>query len=166
MRSQKSGDKGFTLFEILIVLTIIGIFLGFVIPKFHDLEQASLKASARQIANLASYASNEAVSRRQPYILHIDMHRGEYWLTTTEHRQSDGGKRLITKKRLPEGIKFISQSVTAPPLIDYQFTPYGFRDEALIQLSDRHQRVYEVFIPAVGERFTVRIKDQGLRIKD
>lgn len=54
-RAPSSGEAGFTLVEMLVVLVIIGLLVGLVAPKvFNQLSDARVKTARIQIQNLAS----------------------------------------------------------------------------------------------------------------
>jgi general secretion pathway protein G len=55
LQSSRPGASGFTLIEVLLVLTILAILAAIVVPKFAGIgEGAKVKATKAQISNLAT----------------------------------------------------------------------------------------------------------------
>ncbi len=60
---QKPVNNGFTLFEMMLVLTIVAILVGAIAPSFYQLSaRAQLDAYTNRIAHLIRYARGEAIS--------------------------------------------------------------------------------------------------------
>jgi general secretion pathway protein H len=76
---MKARAKGFTLLEILIVITIVG--LSYVLlPKmfFSGVSGAELKSNARQVAGGLKLARDAAIYSRKPALLTIDLANREF----------------------------------------------------------------------------------------
>lgn len=138
---------GFTLIELMVVLSILSITLTFVIPRFMGREEAELKSSARKLLYATRKLSDDAVFKKEKQTLHLDLDNNEYG-------KGDNGKMsklppgvsidrlLIGKEEIRKGTAFIT------------IFPSGFRDEARIHLSVNGNG-YTVVIPALGERFEI-----------
>ncbi len=65
MITRNSSKKHFTLVELLVVLVIISLILGFIVPAFTKLSRgSSVEIAARMIASQLNLARAEAISRR------------------------------------------------------------------------------------------------------
>ncbi len=68
-----TNNRGFTLLELLIVITILGCLFGIVIPRFRGaLESARLESVAETIAGAAMLARSEAIAAGEVRILYWD----------------------------------------------------------------------------------------------
>jgi general secretion pathway protein H len=65
MRPQRSGQRGFTLLELLVVLVIIGLMLGLVSFNALPSERQNLQKEAQRIALLLALARDEAIVRNR-----------------------------------------------------------------------------------------------------
>ncbi len=90
---MKMSDKGFTLLELVIVMTLMVLFLGLSGVHFaNHLPSARLGAAGRELSGLIRMARIEAMNGREAQRVTIDLSRGTYGM---EGR----GKRTI-----PEGV--------------------------------------------------------------
>lgn len=139
---------GFTLIELMIVLTIMAISVVYVTPKLVEGQTAALKGSARRLLHTIRRLSDEAVFKKEKRILTIDLDAREYW-------EGDGR----TKTRLPSGVLvnrvLIGTEEIRRGAVSITCFPSGLRDEASIQLARSGGTGYTVVIPALGERFEV-----------
>ncbi len=63
-----SGSEGFTLLELLLVLSIIGLASALIIPNMGNLESRTFSAQVRQASALLNYARRIAVVQGQPSV--------------------------------------------------------------------------------------------------
>lgn len=74
--------NGFTFLELAVVLTIMGIMVAIVAPRFTaTFSKVTLGGSARQLAGAISYVRNLAAKDNRSYFLTIDLDNDEYWVT-------------------------------------------------------------------------------------
>lgn len=67
--------QGFTLLELLVVLVIVGIMLGFVTFNAMPSERQALQNEAQRIALLLQLARDEAIVRNRPIAFDVDPYR-------------------------------------------------------------------------------------------
>lgn len=65
------NNSGFTLIEIAVVLTIIGMVMMLVIPRLPSSEQENLKISARTLAATLRYLQERAATTRTNYYINL-----------------------------------------------------------------------------------------------
>jgi len=77
-RLTVNPQRGFTLLEIALVLMIIGIVLGFAIPRLPSFGRTDLEASADRLASTMTYLADEASLRGRIYRLTLDLDAGRW----------------------------------------------------------------------------------------
>ncbi len=104
----KWSKQGFTLVELLLVITLIGIVLVLAVPSTRDvLTGDMLKKTSRQLIGLERKLRTEAVRDQLDYILHLDLSDSVYWITAsdmTEIKQAEIKKQAL---HLPEDVRII-----------------------------------------------------------
>ena len=75
-KSRAHNKKGFTLIEVLIVITIVAIAMSFVMPNFFGAtERQNIQGFSEQLQNKIELARDKAIQQNQEWGLRID--RGE-----------------------------------------------------------------------------------------
>lgn len=151
-------DSGFTLLEIVLVLVVIGLFVGLALPRIPDVSGARLQKAARKVAMTLQVARMRAVTLRRYYRLEIDVDAEKILLSYLGPEgtfiQDDGvmpydtGETDIvdmitsTRDRTLEGVGWI------------YISPRGFIEPSMIHLRGRR-----------GQDLTVSPSPAGGRIK-
>ncbi|MEW6618165.1 MAG: prepilin-type N-terminal cleavage/methylation domain-containing protein [bacterium] len=79
---QIGESKGFTLLELLIVISMIGILILTAIPSFKGTyKNLKISLTAKEMASLITYARQKAVLERTKYKLNLDYQGKKYWLS-------------------------------------------------------------------------------------
>lgn len=73
-------QRGFTLLELLVVLVIVGIMLGFVTLNALPSSRQALQNEAQRIALLLQLARDEAIVRNRPVAFEVDQYRYRFWI--------------------------------------------------------------------------------------
>ncbi|QAU33276.1 type II secretion system minor pseudopilin GspH [Janthinobacterium sp. 17J80-10] len=73
-------QRGFTLLELLVVLVIAGIMLGFVTLNAMPSQRQALQNEAQRIALLLQLARDEAIVRNRPIAFEVDQYRYRFWV--------------------------------------------------------------------------------------
>lgn len=71
-------SKGFTLFELIVVMAIIGITAWLAYPKLSALNDIKLDAAARRVAADLRYAQNRAIGKRSVHGVLFEPAAGRY----------------------------------------------------------------------------------------
>jgi len=74
------NKKGFTLIEILIVITIIGLIMGIGIPTASRVFRTNLKTTASQLAGIIRFAYDLSIVEQKTYRLVFDFSKNAYFL--------------------------------------------------------------------------------------
>ena len=78
-------QSGFTITELLLVLTLIGVLSAISMPTLKGFTATRrLKASAYTLRSLLTFARDMAVTDRTAYLVVFDLDNGRYWLASSE----------------------------------------------------------------------------------
>ena len=90
-RTQRS-DRGFTLIELILVMTMLMIVLAVAFPSLKNFFRGrDLDSEARRFLSLTRYGQSRAISEGVPMMLWIDARQGIYGLETqTGYTDADG----------------------------------------------------------------------------
>ena len=151
--------RGFTLIEIAVVLTIIGMVLMLVLPRLPSSEQENLKVSARTLASTLRYMQDRAATGRTTYYLRMEP--GTDSVKVLE-AAADGSEKepldpLLQKRPVKEGI--VVADVIIPRLgkvidgtIRLDVGSGGLRDFVVIHLRSPEDKFWTVMaFPASGK---------------
>ncbi len=72
-RILHSRRAGFTLIELIVVLFIISLAMALIMPSFWATEKSILKSEARHISSALRYIYDEAIGKKQVYVLNINL---------------------------------------------------------------------------------------------
>lgn len=79
-RTPRRAPAGFTLLELLVVLVIVGIMLGFVSFNAMPSERQVLQNEAQRVALLLQLARDEAIVRNRPVAFEVDEYGYRFWI--------------------------------------------------------------------------------------
>src|SRR5881398_1005388 len=100
----------FTLMEIMIVLVLISIMAAVIVPEMKgSFEDASLRSSAREIADVLTLAYSRSVSLNQPHRVQFDAQSSKYFL---EQGTRGGENEFVPLKDVVGAEGKLSQGVT------------------------------------------------------
>jgi len=86
-----SSDYAFTLIELVIVITLIGIVSALIIPEMKGgFEDALLRSTSRDLVNVFSIASSRAVSLNQLHRVRLDPKTGRYVIEKRTRETANG----------------------------------------------------------------------------
>jgi len=69
---------GFTLIELIVVIFIISLTMAVIMPSLWSTERDTLKTEAKRISSVLRYIYDEAIGKKQAYILNINLDK-ESW---------------------------------------------------------------------------------------
>jgi prepilin-type N-terminal cleavage/methylation domain-containing protein len=154
---------GFTLVELAVVITLLGILAWLSYPSITSLAEIRLDAATRRVASDIRYAQNRAIGSRTIHGVRFDVGAGRYIVYAGNSgaalvNPADRGKSLVvTFAALTEtrGVVIQSAAFGATPGLTFDF--YGVpRDTAGVELSAPGRVVLEY----QGTRDTVEVAPQ------
>ena len=161
------GGAGFTLLELLVVVSLLALTVTLVVPRFQDLTGERLRASTRMLAGSVRYVHAEAATTQQIYRIEIDLEESSFWVSRcvpSAPGQCEWAKdtaSLSGKRILPDGVRFESVRTVRDELprttgvAHVHFLPRGYVEQAVILLEREHG----------DEAFTLLVLPIGGRVK-
>jgi len=100
-----TGNRGFTLLELMIVITIISITIGFVGPNlFGNLTTSRMDKATRDMMTIIQIARSAAITRHQAFYVRFDL--DESVVGVYPKPASTGlASEMIKEIKLPEGVR-------------------------------------------------------------
>ena len=169
-----ASRRAFTLFELIIVLAILGLAAALALPRLQGGigGRIPLRRSAGALAGAATVARDRAASLRQVWLLRLDLRRGVYSVVAQDAAPDAPQADAVVRGELPEGIRFGSvrlpgRALAASDAVYLRFQPDGWADPAVVELAGADGAVHSVVIaPPCGRVETyasrVELSDEGL----
>lgn len=160
--NQFKPQAGFTLLEILLVLTIIGMASILVVPNITSLESRTFDAQIRQANSLLNYARRMAVVKGQPTVASFIISAGESSAEqTVENENTDSQRSTPIGEWFSEGLQLsyrdsADRKVEIDERIDITFYPEGGSTGGTLLISLAEASIGEPFAIEI-DPFTGRI---------
>jgi prepilin-type N-terminal cleavage/methylation domain-containing protein len=141
-RERRRLDPGFTLIELVVVISLISVMLAFAMPRF---SQSLMVDEGRKLSRwimLKSQGIKEsALKERRIYTLHIGLDTGRLWVT---HDGMDEEALLEAEDKgypLPDGYRVVDveyprRGRVSVGTAEIRYYPEGYSDKALIHVQD------------------------------
>jgi prepilin-type N-terminal cleavage/methylation domain-containing protein len=157
-RNTRNGQRaGFTLLELIVVITLMGIMLVFTVPRFHDtlfLDQD--KKSSRWIIGKIRALKEAAIRDQKNYILHINLDTERYWETNESMTAEDFELAALNAEALPGDMQIADLQYPGKGKINsgrvvINFNKSGYTDKVLIHVRDGNNFVSFLIEPFLSE---------------
>ncbi|HOJ61228.1 MAG TPA: prepilin-type N-terminal cleavage/methylation domain-containing protein [bacterium] len=155
--SQEKAPGGFTLVELMLVITLMGIMLGMLVPNFSPLMQGmTLKHASQAVAQILRYARGVAVERSAVTKITFDPETGNIRLSSEADPVNFPG--VFQEEALPVAYPREYRAKVKAALIEKRtlfgtleeneltFQPNGSTSDTFIYLVDDRERVYTIGI--------------------
>jgi general secretion pathway protein H len=147
--NDRQGD-GFTLLELIVVMSLMGIMLVFTVPRFHEtLFLDDTKTGSRWLIGKIQALKEAAIRNQKQYSLHINLDAEQFWETDASMSAEDLENAAMNAGSLPDGLKIadieypIGGKITSGQA-DITFYKNGTSDKVLIHIQDGDQ--YESYL--------------------
>ncbi|MBW2603136.1 MAG: prepilin-type N-terminal cleavage/methylation domain-containing protein [Deltaproteobacteria bacterium] len=152
--------KGFTLIELIVVISLISIMLFFAIPRFQsNVLSDSTKEVSRWILLKIPYTKERAAREQKRYILHVSLDSNRLWITHEAMSREALESAKTNGYKLPEDIKLLDveypdQEKISVGQADIYFNEKGYSDKAIIHLENDDDEKISFLI----EPFLLRVR--------
>lgn len=151
--SAERSERGFTLIEMLVVLMIMGLFLGLVSAITRPDDRAVLRLEAERLSQLLDFAAAEAQLTGKSIAWTADGSGYRFWRLADDSAWSEiRDSELLRARTLPQGVAVSGFRVEnmRPGTLRLEFAPQGSALAFTIGLSLGTER-YSVAGSPVGE---------------
>lgn len=158
-------QMGYTLVELIVVICLLGLMLGFTLPKVENAMVADpFQKTSRTLLTLIRNLKQAAVADQRVYLLNIDLNGNRLW--ETDETMTEEILQRIEEKglRLASGVWFSKVTVdgrdaASSGIARIRFYPKGYSDPAEIWIEGEGRKrrgfIVEPFLPQV------RMEEQG-----
>jgi Tfp pilus assembly protein FimT len=144
--------RGFTLFELILVLVFIGLIAGLTTPfLMSTLDRAQHQAETRKINTALRFARSEAITRKTVFTFNADIEARQYWIAAGKQN------RPATRRILAPGFQMARVTGDDETIeqgnFAINFFPRGNSNGGAIRVtelsSDKTDSAYEITIDAI-----------------
>ena len=110
---QRRSRAGFTLMELVMVLTVSGILMTIVVPRI-DVQRFQLDTAVQEVASAISSSRGQAILKQHDYVLTFDQDNDRFFVLADANNNGEvdeGEENRVTE--LSEGVKFSRGGATA-----------------------------------------------------
>jgi general secretion pathway protein H len=150
-------SHGFTLLELIVVMSLLGIMLIFTVPRFHEtLFLDKTKTASRWIIGKIQALKEAAIRNQKQYSLHINLDTEQFWETDAAMSDEELENAALNADSLPSGLKIADieypiRGKINSGLTDITFYKNGTSDKVLIHLQDGDKYVSYLIEPFLSE---------------
>lgn len=151
-KSSSRSSQGFTLIELIVVISLISLMLFLAVPRLQDTFRDDPRRKALQWLTLKiQSAKQKALSEHLTQGLHIDIDEALMWWSNGEMTTDELAEARENGFMLPEGIRLIDVEFPESDKIAYGtveifFYPQGYSDKALLHLESQDGRTVSILI--------------------
>lgn len=158
------SSAGFTLFEMIIVMFLLGGVLMLVVPRISVGED--LGSTGRKFIGVLRNLQGMAIVGQKPIKLYVDLDQGRYWVMIVEGKEEKLplDQSWLTPRTLPEDIRFtditVGQNKRLSGRIDLSISPNGRIDPLTVHFGDTSNNVLAIAVePLTG---AIRTSDERI----
>jgi len=149
--------NGFTLLELIVVILLLTILLGFAIPAFKgSILTGSQESVARELMSAVKKLKIAALRRQSVHTLHLNLDQGRLWVTQEKTADDQGEAARQSEWDLPDNtriaqVRFPGDREVHSGTVEIRFYPQGYSDRAIVRLAGDGKKhtdlVIEAFLP-------------------
>ena len=155
------NQKGFTLIELVVVISLIVMMLGLTMPQIRNaLLSDNLKRTALRMTGLAKNLRDEAMRERKTYGLYLDMDRQQYWTGFEAMTEEEVALARENAQKLPDDVKILdvwykTEGKVSDGEAIILFFKKGYVQPSAIHLGDDGDRRLTVVLSPFGGKIKV-----------
>lgn len=155
------NSKGFTLIELVVVVTLIVMMIGLTLPQIRNtLLSDALKRTALRMVGVAKNLRDEAVREQKTYGLRLDMVRRQYWVGFTAMTEEEQALARKNAEKLPPNVQILDVWFKEGGKVSegeavILFFRAGYVQPSAIHLGDDDGRRFTVVLSPFGGKVNV-----------
>jgi len=163
-------NNGFTLIELIVVISLISLMFFFAIPRIRvDILSDNTRKVSRWIMLNVSALKEKAVHDQKRYVLHLSLDSNRLWVTNDTLSEEELEEAAATGYNLPEDIKLLDVEYPDKEKIsagraDIYFYKKGYSDKAMIHITNNDNEVLSFLIEPFLSR--ARLYNKYLEFED
>ncbi len=156
-------QKGYTLLELMVVISLIGILLYITVPRFHEaLFSDDVKKTSRWLIFKVRSLKEDAYQQNTDMNLHIDIDSGKFWISDETMDDEKIQQAYEESMDLPEDLRVLDVEYPEGEKISVgeaiiRFYKKGYSDKAIIHIENEDQRFSYVIEPFLNQ---IKIHDE------
>ena len=163
-------NKGFTLIELIVVISLISLMLFFAIPRFQvDVLSDNTNKVSRWIMLKVHALKEKAVHEQKLYVLHLSLDSNQLWVTSDIMSEEELQTAALNGYELPENIKLLDVEYPDEEKIsvgraDIYFYKKGYSDKAIIHITNNDNELLSLVVEPFLSR--VRLYSKYIEFED
>lgn len=137
MRISRAGifnGKGFTLFELIVVIFIVSLVLAISLPSFTGIGESKIKSDAKRVASIIRYLNDSAISEKDTLHMKFNFKDRSLAYNGPEGEKTEDFNSL-------SGIELQSGGMVSEGEVIVFFGPAGASESFIVHLGDDASRV-------------------------
>ena len=140
--TMRNGKRGFTLIELVVVMTLMGLMLFYTLPRFDEaMTLDKSRKFSRWLILKTKTLKEKALQEKKRYTLHIGMDSGKVWVSDASMSEEALLSMEENGHDIPEdlrvvGVEYPEKGQISAGTADICFYKDGYSDKVLIHLED------------------------------
>jgi prepilin-type N-terminal cleavage/methylation domain-containing protein len=157
--ARRGSTGGFTLIELIVVISLISLMLSFSMPRIHEAVFVSdIDRLSRWIMGYVPVLKEKSAREQKLYTLHVDFNAGRLWVSNESMAEEAFESAMREGIEIPENIRLIDveypgKGKMSSGRADICFYRNSYSDKALIRFRNRDDSylsfLIEPFMPRV-----------------
>ncbi len=140
-RHSRRNSMGFTLLELVVVVTLLSLMLFMAIPRFQQSFADDTRKTAQWLMVQVPRLKSMARLHKKVYFLNVDLSEQLFWISHAEMNDTDIEAALKQAHLLPEGVRILDVvpaggDTTGSGVFAIGFYPKGYSDRVLLHLEN------------------------------